>query len=45
MEKNNEKMSRPYLAPETEIVKIGGEIPVMQTIGPGSKEEGGSFGG
>ena len=25
MEKNNEKMSRPYVAPETEIVKLDTE--------------------
>ena len=31
MEKNNERMSRPYVAPETEIVKIGGEYFIMQT--------------
>ena len=30
MEKNNEKMSRPYVAPETEIVRIGGDDVIMQ---------------
>ena len=44
MEKNNEKNLRNYTQPETEIVMIGSEIPVMQDITPGSNEEGGNFG-
>jgi len=39
MEKNNEKDLRNYTQPETEIVMIGGDSPVMQTIVPGSGAE------
>lgn len=37
MEKNNEKKFCPYVAPETLVVKIGGDEVIMQGIVPGSK--------
>lgn len=36
MEKNNEKVLLAYIRPETEIVKIGGDDRIMQTIDPTS---------
>ena len=36
MEKNNEKDLQAYIRPETEIVTIGGDSTVMQSISPGS---------
>ena len=43
MEKNNEKDLRVYVAPEAEIVKIGGDSAVMQTIKPGSGTDDSDF--
>ncbi|MDO4999130.1 MAG: hypothetical protein Q4E27_02650 [Bacteroidales bacterium] len=39
MEKTNEKDPRAYIRPETEIVKIGGDDRIMQTINPGSGKD------
>lgn len=39
MEKNIEKELRTYIRPETEIVKIGGDDRIMQTINPGSGKD------
>ncbi len=36
MEKNNEKDLQAYIRPETEIVTIGGDSTVMQSIDPTS---------
>ncbi len=42
MEKNNEKMSRPYVAPETEVIKLTSE---KILAGFESGGEGGEIGG
>ena len=42
MESNNMEL-RTYVQPETEIVTIGGDSAVMQTITPGSNAEDDDF--